>query len=702
MNKGAASSSTETAELTKTQREGLSEVETLHEEALDVSVNGLYARKQVGGMGATDTVAAPPATDLLLSSRDLIELTSFSQKKVDIEEQTGVVQAWPQLDPFKNLQSYRADEATLRQNREGLAAFREELLHYQVERMRHEAEAQRFNVQDMNRLRLVAKATSKRHLSAADTDLIELTLDTLYALDRLLRLLRARRVEHDISELRLKWELMLCACWEDLPSLQDEAAAFEQRCNEFTRVCDHRGRLSVLRPPDLRSESALTPAAKSKRRFPSGRMALEALKLESSRLVLRIKSFTTERVLPTGRVLDQMIDQRQIPEKLIDEQERLEDSIPKAATIEALVTRLCAEAPAHSATTVESSAFSKPSLQESSDKQQPEKVVPNPSLRSVDAIWPQLDTKCAPPGIRERVSELPCTELGDSTVSTPRRSALVKLKTPSRSRASREERVKGCDARFLPSTPSNARSSRPNRYRPDPEDQLDVAVSAIINDLPMKVSIQPVRLADIPLAKQQNGHTDQSGRYWVGDPEPRLCFCRILRSNTVMVRVGGGWQELSQFITHHYAHLNDVTVTPTASASGSRSASIGSTPTTQWLRSASGSADPLMLRTQRSSQALRAQTSRALSTEWHSGPLPPTQYGKVIRVGDLDTTAATKDSSVADLLLNMQRLRASPSTPVSELSLSESASSIVMDGELLHGEDYSIADRGRTTQEAPM
>lgn len=37
----------------------------------------------------------------------------------------------------------------------------------------------------------------------------------------------------------------------------------------------------------------------------------------------------------------------------------------------------------------------------------------------------------------------------------------------------------------------------------------------------------------------------ETGRYWIGEP-PKLCYCRILRSRTVMVRVGGGWVELSK------------------------------------------------------------------------------------------------------------------------------------------------------------
>ena len=42
---------------------------------------------------------------------------------------------------------------------------------------------------------------------------------------------------------------------------------------------------------------------------------------------------------------------------------------------------------------------------------------------------------------------------------------------------------------------------------------------------------------------------DQSGKYWIGaEGRAKLCFCRILRSKTVMVRVGGGWVELSRLV----------------------------------------------------------------------------------------------------------------------------------------------------------
>ncbi|EIN10805.1 hypothetical protein PUNSTDRAFT_132875 [Punctularia strigosozonata HHB-11173 SS5] len=83
-------------------------------------------------------------------------------------------------------------------------------------------------------------------------------------------------------------------------------------------------------------------------------------------------------------------------------------------------------------------------------------------------------------------------------------------------------------------------------YVPNPKNRLDVAVSHVVNKLPV----------DISISIAEESWKDQSGKYWIGEQEnPRLCFCRILRSQMVMVRVGGGWVELSKFIKDHFADL---------------------------------------------------------------------------------------------------------------------------------------------------
>jgi Growth-Arrest-Specific Protein 2 Domain len=79
------------------------------------------------------------------------------------------------------------------------------------------------------------------------------------------------------------------------------------------------------------------------------------------------------------------------------------------------------------------------------------------------------------------------------------------------------------------------------KYIADPKSKLDVAVGDVVNQLPVGINIESVA----------EGWRDQSGKYWIGNQEPKLCFCRILRSQTVMVRVGGGWTELSKLV-----HMN--------------------------------------------------------------------------------------------------------------------------------------------------
>ncbi|KZV65803.1 hypothetical protein PENSPDRAFT_113134 [Peniophora sp. CONT] len=98
-----------------------------------------------------------------------------------------------------------------------------------------------------------------------------------------------------------------------------------------------------------------------------------------------------------------------------------------------------------------------------------------------------------------------------------------------------------------PRSPPPKAPPRPRKaYVANPKNKLDVAVGEVVNNLPTHVDI------DIEVAEGTDWQ-DQSGKYWIGTEDPKLCFCRILRSQTVMVRVGGGWQELSRFIQNHFA-----------------------------------------------------------------------------------------------------------------------------------------------------
>ncbi|KAL5527398.1 hypothetical protein ACEPAG_6189 [Sanghuangporus baumii] len=95
------------------------------------------------------------------------------------------------------------------------------------------------------------------------------------------------------------------------------------------------------------------------------------------------------------------------------------------------------------------------------------------------------------------------------------------------------------------STPERSPRKPRQKYVANPKNKLDVALGDVINNLPVEINVEAV----------QDTWKDKSGKYWIGGNEPKLCFCRILRSQTVMVRVGGGWTELSKFIKGHFADL---------------------------------------------------------------------------------------------------------------------------------------------------
>ncbi|KAI7879559.1 uncharacterized protein EV154DRAFT_606378, partial [Mucor mucedo] len=70
-----------------------------------------------------------------------------------------------------------------------------------------------------------------------------------------------------------------------------------------------------------------------------------------------------------------------------------------------------------------------------------------------------------------------------------------------------------------------ASAKTPENYVSDPQNDLDVALGNILNDSPYKILVKMV--------------PGEVGKYWFGDLNPKLAYCRILRSRMVMVRVGG-------------------------------------------------------------------------------------------------------------------------------------------------------------------
>lgn len=113
--------------------------------------------------------------------------------------------------------------------------------------------------------------------------------------------------------------------------------------------------------------------------------------------------------------------------------------------------------------------------------------------------------------------------------------------SPFSTHGSRRDEMNGNSRKQQPSKSVMPSSSSSNRLRPtyvpDPNNELDMKLSHIVNASPYRVTVKIV--------------PDQVGKYWFGDVNPRLVYCRILPSQLVMVRVGGGWVELSKFLREH-------------------------------------------------------------------------------------------------------------------------------------------------------
>ncbi|BEI93282.1 uncharacterized protein CcaverHIS019_0509100 [Cutaneotrichosporon cavernicola] len=130
------------------------------------------------------------------------------------------------------------------------------------------------------------------------------------------------------------------------------------------------------------------------------------------------------------------------------------------------------------------------------------------------------------------------SRLSRSTSSSANLASLAEAPTPTRPRA-----------RFGSEPPTSASATRKPKFKATREKStLDAAVQNVLRELDLRVPIVPAgRLSP-------DEWKDESGRYWIGyGARARMCFCRILESKTVMVRVGGGWCELTRYLLSHFA-----------------------------------------------------------------------------------------------------------------------------------------------------
>lgn len=191
-----------------------------------------------------------------------------------------------------------------------------------------------------------SEAAAQRNLSPADTDLIELTLTTIYELDKLLHLLRDRSDNLDLLGTRLTWEEKRISSWVELRRLMKDLQQFLEtrgrwspavyERNEDDTASVNEAPAPPVIMPSLRRQGSIgslasiasdsTVSSLSFTRSERFRLA-EMLSREAAQFASRVSSLRHSKITAAGKALDKLIDdsRKPVPEVLLDEQDKLED-----------------------------------------------------------------------------------------------------------------------------------------------------------------------------------------------------------------------------------------------------------------------------------------------------------------------------------------------------------------------------------------
>ncbi|PWN48060.1 hypothetical protein IE53DRAFT_370932 [Violaceomyces palustris] len=285
-----------------------------------------------------------------LSSDDIVEWTRFSQHKTKIDAQIKLLEERPRFEVFSGFRSMASGPDCVAAIVDKQVAGQLELKDWKSETETIEKETNSFNVQDMSRLRKIAKIASKRHMSSEDTYLIEITLETLYALDQLRRLLSSRQAWLELLSLRYDWETERGHCWLEYYTLEREIRSFvTKRARWSSAVASQQVATPLASNEDdtPNDESLLSNeslhAQKQPRSRTSRQMTAEIIALEATRLDHRIRTLSSRVMSGSGEKLDLIIDQCQVPDELLDEQEILESRSSDLSTRGSFVNELATQ-----------------------------------------------------------------------------------------------------------------------------------------------------------------------------------------------------------------------------------------------------------------------------------------------------------------------------------------------------------------------
>jgi hypothetical protein len=212
---------------------------------------------------------------------------------------------------------------------------------------------------------LCCEAATQRNLSPEDTDLIELTLTTLLALDKLLHLLRDRSESLDLLDLRLTWEEQRVTAWRERRSIVSDLEVFlSSRARwsldtyelQLPSTPSPAPALRFTSPSPSPSPSPRPSSSLGKRRDSAASLAsmssdtsssfngpssafsrstryklAELLSHDAALFSGRLTTLNHGKVMAAGKTLDKLIDasRKPVPDEILDEQDRLEDKAIK-------------------------------------------------------------------------------------------------------------------------------------------------------------------------------------------------------------------------------------------------------------------------------------------------------------------------------------------------------------------------------------
>ncbi|EKM59623.1 uncharacterized protein PHACADRAFT_88087 [Phanerochaete carnosa HHB-10118-sp] len=304
---------------------------------------------QNGANVSSDTVPKSPRTpgqEETLEWYEVIELQAFSERKAWIEEKTQFLEQLPPIQVFVGLDAIRESALEV----PGLPT-REQLQDWLEEHDRIEKETEIFDRGELQKLKKFTKAAASRNLSPVDTDLIELTLTTIYALDKLIHLLRDRSDNLELLGVRLTWEEKRRAAWTEVQSLTAELQQFLETRARWTPCVYERDEQDELESPVAPANERLMlplpqPAVRRRgsvvslasatsdtiaptlglSRHERFRIA-EILSRDAALFASRVSSLRHSKIAAAGKALDKLIGEsrRPVPDELLDEQDRLEN-----------------------------------------------------------------------------------------------------------------------------------------------------------------------------------------------------------------------------------------------------------------------------------------------------------------------------------------------------------------------------------------